>query len=89
MGLFIVALVVGALAWCVLAWNLVRLPFRAKPGVSVWSLSFNPYNIAFRPELLSVEGQGMRRRAYTAMYVFLGACAVGVAAGLTAQAMVP
>ena len=88
-ALFALACAVGAVAWFILAWSLIRVPFNAKPGVSVWGLRGNPLNVMLKPELLSTEGLALRQRALKALFFLLVSCLVGLVACVLAYAVVP
>ena len=86
LGLFVLACVVGILAWCVLLWSLLRVPFNLKPGVQAWS-GGNPFNYLFKPEALTQAGLAARRRAGLALAVFVATVAVALLAAGLAKAL--
>lgn len=79
-AVFIVACVVGVIAWLSIMWNLLRVPFNLKPGVDPWALG-NPFNNLFKSEALTSEGLAARRRAGFSLSVFGVALIVGAIAG--------
>lgn len=78
--LFVAACGIAVIAWLVLAWNMIRVPFNLQPGVDVWA-SGNPFNYLFRPEVLTAEGLVARRRAGISLMVFAAAVVAGAVSG--------
>jgi hypothetical protein len=81
---FIAACAVGAIAWVVAAWNLLRIPLNLRPGVDAWATG-NPFNHLFAPNNLSEKGLVARRRVWIALGIFLSALIVGFLVGLPAK----
>jgi hypothetical protein len=85
-GLFVLACAVGVLAWCVLLWSVLRVPFNLKPGVQAWS-SGNPFNYLFKPEALTEAGLRARHRAGVALVVFVATVATAFLVAALAKAI--
>ena len=83
---FVVACCVAAIAWLVLAWNVVRVPFNLKPGIRAWAQG-NPFNYLLRPEALTPVGLAARKRVGFSLLVFGCALAVGAIVGIAARVM--
>jgi len=82
--IFVLACVIALAAWIVCVWNLFRVPFNLKPSVGAWALG-NPFNYLFKPDALTASGLIARRRVGASLVVFVGALAVGAAAGFLAK----
>lgn len=85
---FVAAYSVAAIAWLVLVWNVVRVPFNLKPGIRAWAQG-NPLNYLFNPQALAPAGLAARKRAGLSLLVFGCALAVGAIAGIAAKVMQP
>ena len=85
---FVVACCLAAIAWLVLAWNVVRVSFNLKPGIRAWAQG-NPLNYLFNPEALAPAGLAARKRAGLSLLVFGCALVVGAIAGIAAKVMQP
>ncbi len=88
LAVFVAACGVGLIAWGVLLWNVVRVPFNLKPGVDPWAHG-NPLNNLFNTDALTSTGLAARKRAGFSLLVFGVALAVGVIAGSMAHALRP
>ena len=79
--LFAGAYCVAAIAWSGAAWYLFKTVVHRQSGVRLWSatLGFFPFNIVFRPALLTARGRACRRRFAMFLGVFLVAVAIGLA----------
>ena len=82
--IFVLACVVGVVAWLSAVWHLMRIPFNLKPGVQLWS-SGNPFNHLLNTESLTAKGVAARQRLAQSVAAFLGAIVVGAAAGILAK----
>jgi hypothetical protein len=84
---FVGAWAAAACAFVALAWNLVRIPFNLKSGVSY--PSGNPFNAVLKPDLLSERGLVARRRAGLSLFVFVLMLAAGALSGFMAKMVAP
>jgi hypothetical protein len=76
-GLFVVSVAVGVIAWLVAAVALVQLPFNAKPNSITGWLRFNPLNVMLYTDKLTARGVAIRRRLFVAVAVFVASILAG------------
>jgi hypothetical protein len=76
-GLFVVSVAVGVIAWLVAAVALVQLPFNAKRNSITGWLRFNPLNVMLYTDKLTARGGAIRRRLFLAVAVFVASILAG------------
>jgi hypothetical protein len=76
-GLFVVSVAVGVIAWLVAAVALVQLPFNAKRNSITGWLRFNPLNVMLYTDKLTARGVAIRRRLFVAVAVFVASILAG------------
>jgi hypothetical protein len=85
--LFGTAYCVACIAWFTALSYLFKTVANRHPGVRLWSaeLGYLPFNIVFRPDLLTDRGQLARQRFGRWLLVFLGSLAAGLALSALAR----
>ncbi|WP_299617034.1 hypothetical protein [Pelagibius sp.] len=84
-GFFVLLLVVGFCAWCVVVVTLLLIPFNTVPGAITGWLRVAPLNVVLYTSLLTPRGLLLRRWLVGAVVVFIGTVALVFAIGMFAK----